>query len=232
MRGVLTRDARMVDVVAAGLASGKLVSGHAAGLTGPELQAYLCAGILSDHEIFLDGDVAERLRAGMTVELRGMIDALAATGGRRARRLPDAAHPRRGRHRRPLRAHLADRRRHRPPAAPARRRRPRSRQGHPHRDHARRLPPRALRPRAGRGGSSGRPRGAVRPRRHHRRRRVDRRRPRGQLGLDAGPGRRGAVRSALRHDASSTPSPPTTSCSGCPAPPTDRARSAPSPARW
>jgi adenine deaminase len=76
MRGVLTRDRRMVDVVAAGLASGKLVSGHAAGLTGPELQAYLCAGILSDHEIFLDGDVAERLRAGMTVELRGMIDAL------------------------------------------------------------------------------------------------------------------------------------------------------------
>jgi adenine deaminase len=76
MRGVLTRDARMVDVVAAGLASGKLVSGHAAGLTGRELQAYLCAGILSDHEIFLDGDVAERLRAGMTVELRGMIDAL------------------------------------------------------------------------------------------------------------------------------------------------------------
>jgi adenine deaminase len=76
MRGVLTRDGRMVDVVAAGLASGKLVSGHAAGLTGPELQAYLCAGILSDHEIFLDGDVAERLRAGMTVELRGMIEAL------------------------------------------------------------------------------------------------------------------------------------------------------------
>jgi adenine deaminase len=76
MRGVLTRADRMVEVVAAGLASGKLVSGHAAGLTGPDLQAYLSAGILSDHEIFLDGDVAERLRAGMTVELRGMIPAL------------------------------------------------------------------------------------------------------------------------------------------------------------
>jgi adenine deaminase len=76
MRGVLTRADRMVEVVAAGLASGKLVSGHAAGLTGPDLQAYLSAGILSDHEIFLDGDVAERLRDGMTVELRGMIDAL------------------------------------------------------------------------------------------------------------------------------------------------------------
>jgi adenine deaminase len=76
MGGVLGRADRMVEVVAAGLASGKLISGHAAGLTGPDLQAYLCAGILSDHEIFVDGDVAERLRAGMTVELRGMIDAL------------------------------------------------------------------------------------------------------------------------------------------------------------
>ena len=76
MLGVLTRDRRMVDVVAAGLASGKLVSGHAAGLTGPELQGYLCAGIESDHEIFTDGDVMEKLRAGMTVEFRGMIEGL------------------------------------------------------------------------------------------------------------------------------------------------------------
>ena len=71
MMGVLTHDRRMVDVVAAGIASGKLVSGHAAGLTGPELQAYLCAGIESDHEIFTDGDVMEKLRSGMTVEFRG-----------------------------------------------------------------------------------------------------------------------------------------------------------------
>jgi adenine deaminase len=76
MMGVLTRDHRMVEVVAAGISSGKLVSGHAAGLTGPELQAYLCAGIESDHEIFTDGDVMEKLRSGMTVEFRGMLDFL------------------------------------------------------------------------------------------------------------------------------------------------------------
>ncbi len=76
MMGVLTRDRRMVDVVAAGLASGKLVSGHAAGLTGAELQSYLCAGIESDHEIFTDGDVMEKVRAGMTVEFRGMLEHL------------------------------------------------------------------------------------------------------------------------------------------------------------
>jgi len=76
MIGVLGDDRRMRDVVAAGLASGKLVSGHAAGLTGSELQAYLASGIDSDHEIFMPGDVLARLRAGLTVELRGMIDPL------------------------------------------------------------------------------------------------------------------------------------------------------------
>ena len=76
MGGVLDRHERMVGVVAAGLASGKLVSGHAAGLTGATLQAYCCAGIESDHEVFSDGDVMEKIRAGLTVEFRGMIDAL------------------------------------------------------------------------------------------------------------------------------------------------------------
>jgi adenine deaminase len=76
MMGVLDRHERMVGVVDAGLASNKLISGHAAGLTGPLLQAYCCAGIESDHEVFTDGDVMEKIRAGLTVEFRGMIDAL------------------------------------------------------------------------------------------------------------------------------------------------------------
>ena len=74
MLGVLGGADRMVDVVAAGLESGKLVSGHAAGLTGAALQAYLAAGMTSDHEIFTEPDCLEKLRAGLTVELRGMID--------------------------------------------------------------------------------------------------------------------------------------------------------------
>ncbi len=76
MLGVLGTDERMVDVVAAGLESGKLVSGHAAGLAGRALQAYLAAGMTSDHEIFTEPDCLEKLRAGMTVELRGMIEAI------------------------------------------------------------------------------------------------------------------------------------------------------------
>jgi adenine deaminase len=76
MLGVLGADDRMVEVVAAGLASGKLVSGHAAGLGPTQIQAYLAAGIDSDHEVFAPGDIMARLRAGMTVELRGMLDGL------------------------------------------------------------------------------------------------------------------------------------------------------------
>jgi adenine deaminase len=74
MLGVLSADPRMVGVVSEGLASGKLVSGHAAGLTGPVLQAYLASGMTSDHEIFTESDCLEKLRAGLTVELRGAVD--------------------------------------------------------------------------------------------------------------------------------------------------------------
>jgi adenine deaminase len=76
MLGVLGGDERMVGVVEAGLESGKLICGHAAGLTGQALQAYLCAGITSDHEVFSEPDALEKIRAGMTVELRGMMNSI------------------------------------------------------------------------------------------------------------------------------------------------------------
>ncbi len=71
MRGVLAGSDRMLGIVTAGLESGKLVEGHAFGLAGQDLQAYLAAGIDSDHEITSGADALEKLRAGMTVELRG-----------------------------------------------------------------------------------------------------------------------------------------------------------------
>ena len=51
MAGVLSGAARMEGIVAAGLASGKNVNGHARDLAGVSLQAYAAAGISSDHEI-------------------------------------------------------------------------------------------------------------------------------------------------------------------------------------
>jgi adenine deaminase len=76
MAGVLSQSRRMKEIVSAGLASGKLVEGHARGLSGARLQAYMAAGVSSDHEITSAEDVIEKLRAGMTVELRGSHDHL------------------------------------------------------------------------------------------------------------------------------------------------------------
>lgn len=76
MRAVLEASPRMVGILAEALASGKIVEGHARGLTGDALQAYLAAGISADHEIVSGADALEKLRAGMTVELRGSHDHL------------------------------------------------------------------------------------------------------------------------------------------------------------
>jgi adenine deaminase len=82
MLGVLGRSQRMVEVVEAGLHAGKIISGHASGLSGPRLQGYLCSGITSDHEVFSATDAIEKLRAGMTVELRsGMGNSVSAVLG-------------------------------------------------------------------------------------------------------------------------------------------------------
>src|SRR5262245_36125415 len=76
MRAVLEAQPRMVGILEAALASGKIIEGHARGLAGPALQAYMAAGISADHEIVSGEDALEKLRAGMTVELRGSHDYL------------------------------------------------------------------------------------------------------------------------------------------------------------
>ena len=70
MPAVINRDDRMRGIVEAGLRAGKLVCGHARNLTGPALQAYAASGIASDHEITSADDLLEKLRAGLTIELR------------------------------------------------------------------------------------------------------------------------------------------------------------------
>lgn len=76
MRAVLEGSPRMVGILSHALASGKIIEGHARGLSGAQLQAYLAAGISADHEITSGADALEKLRAGMTVELRGSHDYL------------------------------------------------------------------------------------------------------------------------------------------------------------
>jgi adenine deaminase len=74
MRGVLERSPHMQAITGAGLASGKLLCGHARGLEGAALQGFAAAGIESDHEITLGEDLLAKLRAGFTIELRGSHD--------------------------------------------------------------------------------------------------------------------------------------------------------------
>ena len=76
MRAVLETQPRMMAILEAANASGKIIEGHARGLTGPGLQAYLAAGISADHEITSGADALEKLRAGFTVEIRGSHDYL------------------------------------------------------------------------------------------------------------------------------------------------------------
>jgi len=49
---------------------GKVIDGHAPGLTGKELNAYIAAGILSDHESTSAGEGQEKLAKGMYLMIR------------------------------------------------------------------------------------------------------------------------------------------------------------------
>ncbi len=76
MRGVIERDPRMSGIVQAGLVSQKLLCGHARGLKDADLNAFMAAGVSSDHELVSAEDLMAKLRAGLTIELRGSHDHL------------------------------------------------------------------------------------------------------------------------------------------------------------
>ncbi len=76
MRGVIDRTAPMRDVVQAGLESGKPVFGHARSLAGADLNAFMAAGVSSDHELVSGDDLMAKLRAGLAIEMRGSHDHL------------------------------------------------------------------------------------------------------------------------------------------------------------
>lgn len=66
--GVLLRDAEVMAKLA--LAEGRPVDGHAPGLSGRDLSAYVSAGIGSDHECTTIEEAREKMRAGMHIMLR------------------------------------------------------------------------------------------------------------------------------------------------------------------
>lgn len=76
MQAVLDNDPRFRGIVQAGLDHGKRVCGHARGLSGASLNAYVAAGIETDHELTSAEDLMQKLEAGLTIELRGSHDHL------------------------------------------------------------------------------------------------------------------------------------------------------------
>ena len=67
--GVLGGDASVLRKI--DLAKGKIVDGHAPGVTGKDLSAYIAVGINSDHESVSLEEASEKLRQGMWVMIRG-----------------------------------------------------------------------------------------------------------------------------------------------------------------
>jgi len=66
--GVLFGDAGMLSKIES--ARGKVIDGHAPGLSGKDLNAYIGAGIYSDHESVTLAEAEEKLRRGMHVMIR------------------------------------------------------------------------------------------------------------------------------------------------------------------
>jgi adenine deaminase len=66
--GVLSGDESVLTKIS--LARGKVIDGHAPGVSGEDLNAYIAAGILSDHESTSLEEAREKLRRGMYVMIR------------------------------------------------------------------------------------------------------------------------------------------------------------------
>ncbi|WP_339134048.1 MAG: amidohydrolase family protein [Candidatus Electrothrix sp. GW3-4] len=68
--GTIAGDPEVLEKIFSARRLGRLADGHAPGLSGKALQAYVAAGISSDHECTTLAEAWEKLRAGMAVFIR------------------------------------------------------------------------------------------------------------------------------------------------------------------
>ncbi|MFA5604456.1 MAG: adenine deaminase [Dehalococcoidales bacterium] len=66
--GVIYRDGNVLDKIK--LYQDKIIDGHSPGLSGKDLNAYMSAGIYSDHECVSLAEAAEKLKRGMHIMIR------------------------------------------------------------------------------------------------------------------------------------------------------------------
>ncbi len=68
--GVINRDPEVMRKLDAAMRHGKRIDGHAPGLSGEDLRAYVAAGIETDHECFRIGEAREKLALGQKILIR------------------------------------------------------------------------------------------------------------------------------------------------------------------
>ena len=68
--GVVAGDPEVLAKIAAAVARGKPVDGHAPGLRGPDLARYVAAGITTDHECVALDEALEKISLGMRILIR------------------------------------------------------------------------------------------------------------------------------------------------------------------
>lgn len=68
--GVINGDDDVVSKIVASQAHHKKIDGHAPGLSGNDLNAYIAAGVYSDHECFTFENALEKLRKGQFIMIR------------------------------------------------------------------------------------------------------------------------------------------------------------------
>jgi len=99
---VLNSETTLLDKLALFKVAGKAIEGHAPGLRGKELSAYIGAGIRSDHESTSAEEAAEKVSKGMYVMIRegsaardldALVSAVKAANARRFLLCSDDRHP-------------------------------------------------------------------------------------------------------------------------------------------
>ncbi len=68
--GIINCDDKALDKILLARKFGKLIDGHAPNVTGKDLNAYMCAGIVGDHECRTPDEMNERIAKGMYVLIR------------------------------------------------------------------------------------------------------------------------------------------------------------------
>lgn len=68
--GIIGADSQVVEKIVAAQAHHKKIDGHAPGLVGNDLNAYIAAGVYSDHECFDPNDAIAKLQRGQFIMIR------------------------------------------------------------------------------------------------------------------------------------------------------------------